>query len=70
MLHLKYQKQKDNYMKKLITLLAMMALFAITGCTKVDQTERGIVLHGGSVVGTVEPAINRVLTSTTDYPKR
>ena len=41
-------------MKKLITLIAIMAFLALTGCTKVDQTERGVVLHGGSVAGTVE----------------
>lgn len=42
-------------MKKLVSILAMFILAMMTGCTKIDQTERGVVLHGGSVSGTVEP---------------
>lgn len=42
-------------MKKLITILAVFALVALTGCTKIDQTERGVVLHGGKYSGTVTP---------------
>ena len=39
-------------MKKLILALSLLAFI---GCAKVDQTERGVILHGGSVAGTVQP---------------
>ena len=41
-------------MKKIISIFALLILVMFTGCTKIDQTERGVILHGGSVAGTVD----------------
>lgn len=42
-------------MKKTILIIAIFALLALTGCTRVDSTERGVVKLCGKVTGVVEP---------------
>lgn len=45
-------------MKKIIAFLAILILFAFTGCSQIDQTERGVVLNFGKVSETMEPGLN------------
>ena len=53
-------------MKKLILALSLLAFI---GCAKVDQTERGVILHGGSVAGTVQPGYAFYIPIYTDIAR-
>ena len=53
-------------MTKLVTAICFICLVLFTGCTKIDQTERGVVLHGGSVSGTVDPGYSAYIPIYTE----
>ena len=51
-------KKEKTTMKKISTIFIMIAFAILTGCTTVDETQRGVVLEFGKYSETFEPGLH------------
>lgn len=51
-------KKEKTSMKKIYSIFIMLAFALFTGCTTVDETERGVVLEFGKYSETFEPGLH------------